>query len=279
LKIIPILFSPFKADGGSMFGITPKKSWENYYPSDENNLCKWALHSLLIDDGKNIVLIDNGFGNSDQQILKDYKVENFKQAKDIIAGYNYTIEQVTHVILTHLHIDHCGGSFLQNFSNNLEPTFPNAKYIISKNQFDTAGNPSEFEKDSFQPVVISAFSKMKNIQFVEKNGYLFYWLELRIFDGHTNGLIIPIIHTSKTSIVFTGDLIPSLAHLVLQSIMAYDIDPVLSLSERNQFLNEACEKKYILFFQHDFYHVCCNLKKENSRIVPAEIFQFSGIIY
>lgn len=278
MKIIPILFSPFKADGGTMFGISPKNLWKNYYLSDENNLCKWALRSLLIDDGENLVLIDNGFGNTDREILKDYSIENFKHTKEIISRYNYDIDQITHVLLTHLHPDHCGGSFVLNRSNNYKATFPNAKYIFSKRQFDVARNSSDFERDSFQPEIISAFSQMNNIQLIKKNDYLFSWLELRIFNGHTNGLIIPVIHTSKLSIVFIGDLIPSIAHLVLQSIMAYDTNPVVSLIERNQFLNEVYEKKYFLFFQHDFYHECCNLKKENNRIVPAEFFVLSEII-
>jgi glyoxylase-like metal-dependent hydrolase (beta-lactamase superfamily II) len=278
MKIIPVYFSSFKANGTAMFGSSPRNSWQMVYPDDEQGRCSWALRSLLIDDGKNIVLIDSGFGNSDNNILIEYCLDNFKNSIDILNSVGYKAEQVTHVVYTHLHVDHCGGSFLTDDEGSLKPSFPNATYIISQAHLESALSPSDFERSSFQPEIISKIANHRKLLLIKNECFPFSWLELDIFDGHTKGLIIPVIHTSAKPIVFVGDLIPSALHLNLQATMDYDINRLLSLTERENFLEEAFENDSILFFQHDFYNECCSLKKENSRILPAEYFKVINFI-
>ncbi len=273
-----ILFSPFKVDGQKMFGKTSKNFWNKLYPSEETGLCNWALRSLLVDDGKNLILIDTGFNNFDRQILKEYFINNFKSASEIIEENNIRCNQVNYVLHTHMHLDHCGGSFKIISNKRIEPSFPNATYILSKQQLVTANNPSAFEQDSFQSDIISAFTKHSNLKFIDNNYYILPWLELRIFNGHTKGLIIPIVHLEKQSIVFIGDFIPSAAHLFLESTMSYDVDPGISLHERNVFLKECEEKKFVLFFQHDYYNECCNLNLVKNKIVPNEFFSINDLI-
>jgi glyoxylase-like metal-dependent hydrolase (beta-lactamase superfamily II) len=277
MRIKSIIFSAFKVQGRKMFGNTPEDRWQKIYPADKKGLCSWALRSLLIDDGQNLVLIDTGFSDMDRQVLEEYSIVNFKIADKHIEDSGVPCETITHLLHTHLHVDHCGGSFKSDGKNNLVPSFPNASYICSKQQLISASNPSSFEKDSFQPEIISAFTAYSGLKQIETNCYLFPWLELRIFNGHTKGLLIPFIHFEERTLVFAGDLIPSAAHLVLESIMSYNIDLKISLKEQKVLLEEAAVKNYILFFQHDFLIECCSLKYDKGKIVPDKIFRVSEL--
>jgi glyoxylase-like metal-dependent hydrolase (beta-lactamase superfamily II) len=271
MKIIPVYFSEFKAPGQKMFGNTPEYLWNKYYPAEKNGICTWALRSLLITNDDFTLLIDSGFGNSNKEILNEYSVTDFKSPHEIIKNTGIGYNDVNIVLHTHLHLDHCGGSFL----NEQEPSFPNATYIVSEKQLLTATNPSEFEKESFQPEIIHAFSGFPKLKLIEKESLLFSWLELKIFNGHTNGLIVPLIHSKNIILAFVGDLIPSVTHLLLDSIMGYNTDAGLSIREQKYFLTEAIENNYYLFFQHDCYNECCNLKYENNRIVPDKFFRIN----
>jgi glyoxylase-like metal-dependent hydrolase (beta-lactamase superfamily II) len=263
-----ISFGTFKTDGASMFGPTPENKWKKIYSADENNLCTWELRSLLIDDGTHIVLIDTGFGNTNPDVLSKYGVISEFDTKTCLQKAGYTCEQITHVLHTHLHLDHCGGSFEKHY-NSFEPLFPNAKYIVGKYQLETATDSSEFERDSFLPEITTAFIVKSNLHMISEESFLFPWLELFLFNGHTIGMIVPVIHSKNCSIVFAGDLIPSGAHLDLRTVMNYDINPILCLAERESFLEDIFDNDVIIFFQHDYFKECCTLKKENSRIVPA----------
>ncbi len=144
-------------------------------------------------------------------------------------------------------------------------------------QLNTALHPSDFEKESFRPEIIVAFNDYKNVVKIKKDCFLFPWLELRIFYGHTVGLIVPVIHNGSKTIVFVGDLLPSAAHLILNSVMGYDINPELVYKERNALLNEAYKKGYLLFFQHDLYYECCSLKFENNYFQPDKFSKISDL--
>jgi glyoxylase-like metal-dependent hydrolase (beta-lactamase superfamily II) len=266
--IKPISFGTFKTEGSSMFGQSPEPKWKKIYSADENNLCTWELRSLLIDDGTHVILIDTGFGLTNSEMLSKYSVTSECDTKKCLLNSGYACEQVTHVLHTHLHLDHCGGSF-EKQAISIEPLFPNAKYIVGKSQLETATDPSEFEQDSFLPEITTAFIVKCNLHMISEECFLFPWLELFLFNGHTTGLIIPVIHSKNKPIVFAGDLIPSGAHLELQAVMNYDVNPILSLAERESFLEDMFDNDAIIFFQHDYYNECCTLKKINSRIAPA----------
>jgi glyoxylase-like metal-dependent hydrolase (beta-lactamase superfamily II) len=277
MNLSKVEFSGFKDKGQQMFGNTQRRDWEKEYAADENGMCSWALRSLLIEHENNLILIDTGFNNFDKTIIEEYSINDFATASENLINVGIDIEKISHVIHTHLHIDHCGGSFIISGDKIALPTFINAQYFCSKQQLNTATQPSEFEETSFQTEITSAFSKFNNLQQIEKEYFLFPWLEFLLFNGHTKGLTLPVIHSPKYSIAYVGDLIPTIAHLRLQSVMNYDINPLLSLSERENFLEDAFENEYILFFQHDFLFECCTLKKEKGRILPAEIFKLSDL--
>jgi glyoxylase-like metal-dependent hydrolase (beta-lactamase superfamily II) len=272
MQIKVLEFSRFQASGHAMFGSTQSLEWQRIYPPVEANLCLWALRSLLIINGADCILIDTGFGSFDKRVLGEYHVEKFKPAYLILAEQGISPEKVTHIIHTHLHLDHCGGSFKEDDNEILIPAFPNAKYIVSRRQFEAALKPSAFERDSFQPEVIEAFKNHNNIQFIDNECFVFSWLELLLFNGHTEGMIVPVVHLGKDSVAFVGDLIPSIAHLDLQSTMDYDVNKLLSLAERQEFLEDAYENGYVLFFQHDAMHQYIGLKNENGKTVTNKMF-------
>ncbi len=265
----------FKAPGTSMFGNSSLKEWQRLYTPDQEGLCKWALRSLFIKYGEYSLLIDAGFGNIREADLKEYHVENFinvGKRLDILG-----IKNITHLLLTHLHLDHCGGLLHSEKSLKIENLFNSSQILLSNKQLNSAENPSSFEADSFQPEIVEAISRSANLKLIEKECFVFPWLELFLFNGHTRGLIVPVIHSPKCSIAFVGDLIPSVAHLILQSTMTYDVNQVLALAEREEFLEEAFENEYILFFQHDIFNECCSLKKEGNKIVPDSIFKLEEV--
>lgn len=276
MQIQAIHFSPFKASGQKMFGSTPMVEWQRYVSMNDDGTCDWALRSLLISEGENHVLIDTGFAAGFPNIIDEYKITDFKSASEVFSFNGINPDSITHVVHTHLHLDHCGGSF-QKDEKSFKAFFNNAVYYVSKQNIDTALNPEEIEKDSYQPEIVTAFCENGNKCLVENESYVFPWLELLFFNGHTKGLILPVIHTQKQSIAFVGDLIPSAAHIILNSASAYDMNPLLCLAEREEFLDEAFENEYLLFFQHDSTYECCSLKKENSRVVPAEFFAIENI--
>jgi glyoxylase-like metal-dependent hydrolase (beta-lactamase superfamily II) len=255
-----------------MFGSTPEENWRSVYPADNSGFCSWALRSLLIDDGTNKVLIDTGFNDFDQGVLEEYKIENFKPTSEIVENKDC----VSVVIHTHLHLDHCGGSFFKH-NEKFDPVFQNAEYFVSESQLYAAEKPSAFEKDSFQQEIVSAFRNYKGLKLIKSNCNLFPWLELRLFNGHTNGLIVPIIKEKNKTLVFIGDLIPSAAHLSLNSISGYDINPSLSQTERNEFLKEAHQNNYILFFQHDIINECCTIDYSGKNFIPLKTFSLSEL--
>lgn len=277
MQITKVDFSAFKAKGELMFGNTDNTTWEREYPSEHKGNCNWALRSLLVEHGDAKILIDSGFGNSNPDILDEYEVDEFQSSKKILNSLGKKPDEISHVLHTHLHLDHCGGSFLKDENDNITPSFQNATYYCGNQQLNTAKKPTDFEKDSFQREIVSAFSNYGNLKLLKNECFLFPWLEILIFNGHTIGMTLPVIHTPKYSLAFVGDLLPSIAHLRLQITMSYDINQVLSLTERENFLEDAYENEYILFFQHDYFYECCTLKKEKSRILPAEIFKFSDL--
>jgi glyoxylase-like metal-dependent hydrolase (beta-lactamase superfamily II) len=244
-----------------MFGVVPKVIWNDLYPADNNNLCNWALRCLLVVEGDRKILIDNGIGEKqDDKFLKHYHLNGDATLKDSLAKLGYTTDDITDMVLTHLHFDHCGGSIKKTGDDTFEPTFKNATYWISKGQWDWATHPNRREKASFLKENIFPIEESGQLKLVEEEGELFPNFMIKFFNGHTNGQIIPHINYNGRTIVFMADLLPSTAHVPMPYIMAYDTRPLITLKEKEKFFNEAVENDYVLFFEHDIYYECCTLK-------------------
>lgn len=274
MNLYPVNITNFKIDGGAMFGVVPRVLWEKHYPAGENNLCNWALRSLLVDTGERVALIDNGFGNKQsEKFLSHFHLNENKGIEKALEEHGYGPPDITDMIITHLHYDHCGGGVKYNAAGTgFEMTFPNARYWVGKEQWESAMNPNSREKDSFLEENLLPMQESGQMHLVENNGEIIPGVVVRIYNGHTRGQLIPFIRANGSTIVFAADLIPSLAHIPLSWIMSYDVMPLETLREKENFLKEAEREGYILFFQHDLYHECCTLKQTPKGIRANETF-------
>jgi glyoxylase-like metal-dependent hydrolase (beta-lactamase superfamily II) len=269
----------FRLDGGAMFGIVPKSLWNKVYPADENNLCNLSMRCLLIETEGRKIIIDAGIGNKqDDKFLSHYYLNGNYSLEAFLAEHGFKKEGITDVILTHLHFDHCGGAVYKDVKNNFQLTFPNAAYWVSKPQFEWAMKPNQREKASYLRENIDPIINSGKLHFIEKVGMLTSKIQLRLFNGHTEGLIIPFIKYKNKTLVFTADLLPTAAHIPASWLCGYDTRPLISIEERNSFLSEAMQNNYTLFFEHDIYRECCNLKQTEKGIKMDKSFTLSEFL-
>lgn len=269
----------FMLDGGAMFGVVPKSLWQKVYPANENNLCNLAMRSLLISvNGRNI-LVDTGIGNKqDEKFFSHYYLNGPCSLEGSLKENGFTKDDITDVILTHLHFDHCGGAVENNMEGNLQPAFRNAGYWVSKPQWEWALHPNPREKASFLKENILPLEESGQLKFIEENTTFLPGIELRIFNGHSSGQMIPLIRYNGKTVVFTADLIPTVAHLPAAYVCGYDTQPLVSVKERDTFLKEALENDYILFFEHDIHVECCTLTYTEKGIRMERSFTFSEFL-
>ena len=286
MKLYSINTGYFKLDGGAMFGVVPKTIWNKINPADENNLCSWALRCLLIEDGDRLILVDNGNGDKqDAKFFSHYHLHGDDTLEKSLAKYGFTKNDITDVFLTHLHFDHCGGS-IKREGDKLVPNFPNATFWSNKEHWEWATEPNEREKASFLKENILPIQESGKLKFMEvvkgnesKLGEVNFseTISVRFVNGHTQGMMVPQISYKSKKVVFMADLLPSAGHIPIPYIMAYDMQPLLSLQEKKLFLKEAVENDYILFFEHDPVHECCKLQLTERGIRPKEFFKLEDI--
>lgn len=261
MKLFSINTGTFKLDGGAMFGVVPKVMWQKSYPADENNLCTWALRCLLIETENRRVLIDCGIGNKQsEKFLGHYHIVGNDGFEKSLDHTGFSPDDITDVILTHLHFDHCGGAVKHNADKTgFEPTFKNATYWIGKQQWDLANNPNQREKASYLNENFIPLLEAGQIKFIQNSMEIFPNIVVRIFNGHTAGQVIPFITFNEKTFVYMADFIPTTVHIPLPFILSYDTSPLVTLSEKEEFLKEAVLNNYILFFEHDNINECCTL--------------------
>jgi glyoxylase-like metal-dependent hydrolase (beta-lactamase superfamily II) len=262
MKLYPINTGNLKLDGGAMFGVVPKVIWNKLYPCDENNLCNWSMRCLLIVDGDRKILIDCGIGDKQsEKFFLNYYLNGDNSLDKSLAAIGLGVDDITDVILTHLHFDHCGGAVRWNSDKTgYVPTFRNSTYITSKAQWDWATNPNNREKASFLKENILPIMEKGKMMLADSDCELFPGISIRIFNGHTDGQVIPFISYKDRTVVYMADLLPSSAHIPLPYVMSYDTRPLITLTEKEAFMNEAAQNGYVLFFEHDLYHECCTVQ-------------------
>ena len=279
MKLYSIETGNLKLDGGAMFGVVPKSLWQKVYPSDENNLCNWAMRCLLVIDGNRKILIDNGIGDKqNEDFLRHYYLNGDDTLEKSLAKFGYTPDDITDMILTHLHFDHCGGSIKYSpDKTNFELAFKNATYWASKQQYEWAINPNRREGASFLKENILPIEQSGHLKLVEKDTEIFPGIKLELFHGHTEGQIIPVIKTNGKTIAFMADLLPSTAHIPMPWVMAYDTKPLFTFKDKERFYKEAIEGDYILFFEHDIYHECCTIQETKKGVRVKETFKLKDV--
>ncbi|MBI5218412.1 MAG: MBL fold metallo-hydrolase [Bacteroidia bacterium] len=267
-----------KVDGGAMFGVVPKILWQKVYPADENNLCTCAIRSLLIDTGTKKILVDTGIGDKqDKKFFGRFSPSANDTLKKSLDKIGYSFDDITDVVLTHLHFDHCGGCVKYNENGLLEIAFKNALYWCSRQQWDWAKKPNKKEKASYLDENILPIEESGRLKLIEKNTEIYPGIFLKILYGHTEGLLSLLIKTPKNTLSFPGDLMPAAAYISLPYIAGYDIRPLETLKEKEALLRDAVENNHILFFQHDLYNECCTVQNVEKGIRMKESFRLTDI--
>ncbi|HQK98925.1 MAG TPA: MBL fold metallo-hydrolase [Bacteroidia bacterium] len=269
----------FKLDGGAMFGVVPKSMWQKLNATDENNMCTWAMRCLLIEDGNKLILIDNGIGNKqDDKFFGHYFLHGDTNLDQSLKAAGFSKDDITDVFLTHLHFDHCGGSIEWNKDKTgFIPVFKNAHFWSNANHWEWATKPNAREKASFLKENILPIQESGQLKLTEDGAEPFAGVKVKYMNGHTDGMMLPHINYKGKTVVFMADLLPSVGHIPLPYVMAYDTRPLLTLSEKAAFLNEAAEKEYILFFEHDPINQCCTLQQTEKGVRLKETFRLEEI--
>ncbi|HHU27359.1 MAG TPA: MBL fold metallo-hydrolase [Bacteroidales bacterium] len=249
----------FLGDGGVMFGSVPKRYWSAKYPVDDHNMCAMALRCLFIDTGDRRILVDAGIGNKHDNRLKFYHPYDQKDIAQAIREIGYAPEEVTDVILTHLHFDHCGGSTVLNTKGKAVPTYPNATYWVSLDQWENYRNPMLFEKGSFFADNIEPVHDAGQLQLVEGDTRIDEHICLELYDGHSPGQIVVLIDTQQGDYAFPGDVVPTSLNLSLSWVSAYDNSAAIAMEEKKRFLDKAKVDQRTLIFCHDAYTVSAKL--------------------
>jgi len=262
-----------------MFGVVPKSIWSKLNPSDENNMCNWAMRCMLIEEDGRLILIDNGMGaKQDEKFFSYYYLNGDDTLEKSLAKYGFGKDDITDVFLTHLHFDHCGGS-IEKSGDELVPAFKNATYWSNERHWKWATNPNDREKASFLKENILPIQQSGQLKFIDTMDEIEFTknIHIRFVNGHTESMMLPQIQYNDKMVVYMADLLPSTFHIPVPYIMAYDTRPLESLREKKQFLTEALEKNYLLFFEHDPVTECCNLKLTDKGIRSNETFLLENV--
>ena len=270
----------FKLDGGAMFGVVPKSLWNRLNPGDENNLCTWAMRCLAIEDGDRLILLDNGIGDKqNEKFFSHFHPHGDHSLMGSLKAAGFGLDDVTDNFLTHLHFDHCGGGVVweDREAGKARPTFANARYWTNKNHWDWALQPNPREKASFLKENLLPMQEAGQLHFVEGESP-FPQFDIYYADGHTEKQMLPIIKYKDKTIVFAADLLPSQWHVPMPYVMAYDVRPLVTMTEKAAFLERAVAEQWIIFFEHDPVVECATLMQTEKGIRIDQTFPLSEIL-
>lgn len=278
MKLYSINAGFFKLDGGAMFGVVPKSIWNKINPADDNNMCSWALRCLLIEDGNRLILVDNGMGDKqDAKFFGHYYMHGDDTLDTSLAAQGFHRDDITDVVLSHLHFDHCGGSIVRS-GDQLVPAFKNATFWSNQRHWKWATEPNDREKASFLIENILPIQQSGQLKFIETHPNDFpSSMMVRQAFGHTDAMMLPQVQYKGKTIVFMADLLPSAGHIPLPYVMAYDMFPLTTLNEKKAFLTEAQQNDFVLFFEHDPVIECCKLQLTEKGIRMKDSFKLCDL--
>ncbi len=272
MKLYTIDTGFFKLDGGAMFGVVPKVLWNRLNPSDENNLCTWAMRCLLIEDGDRKILIDTGMGDKqDAKFKSHFHPHGTDTLVSSIENHGFSVDDITDVIITHFHFDHVGGALYKNTNGNIVPTFPNATYWSNELHYNWALDPNAREKASFLKENFVPLYDMGILQFidVEQDVKFTDRISISFVDGHTKAMMVPYIQMDDgKTLVYGADLMPSHCHISMPYVMSYDLFPLKTLEEKAALYERATDGNHVIYFEHDKDMVAGTIKRnEKGRVV------------
>lgn len=268
----------FKLDGGAMFGVVPKSIWQRTNPADERNLCTWATRLMLIEDGKRLTLVDTGIGDKqDEKFFSHYYMHGDDTLDKSLNKLGFHRDDITDVILTHLHFDHCGGAIVRE-GEKLLPAFKNARYWSNKDHWEWAVNPNPREKASFLKENILPIQESGQLNFIDINSPQYdSEIDMRFAYGHTEAMMLPKIQYKGKTILYMADLLPSVGHIPIAYVMGYDVRPLVTMQERQDYWKEIVDNEYIMFLEHDSVHECATLQYTEKGIRLKDTFKLSDI--
>ena len=280
----PIEAGNFKLDGGGMFGVVPKTIWQRTNPADANNLIDIAARCLLIEEGNKLTLIDTGMGHKQSdKFFGYYSPWGSYNLKDSIEKAGFSMDEVTDVFLSHLHFDHVGGAVQWNKDHSgYEMAFKNAHFWTNKNHWKWATEPNAREKASFLKENLQPIKEAGQLRFLKDNTQVVerasdFNFEVFYADGHTEKQMLPMIQYQGKTLVFMGDLLPTIGHIPLPYVMGYDTRPLLTLKEKAYFLDLAASQGYYLFLEHDAHHEVITVKQTEKGVRLDQVFTFSEL--
>jgi glyoxylase-like metal-dependent hydrolase (beta-lactamase superfamily II) len=250
----------FHADGGAMFGAIPKRAWSRKYPVAEDNTCVLAMNCLLVWNPSKVILLDTGVGTKELSELSYYGFHDTQAIAERIRAQGFEQEQITDVVLSHLHFDHCGGCTYYDAQGNLRITFPNARHWVGLKQWDNYLHPNALEKTSFRSGDMYPVYEAGLLQTVESDDYeLIDGFRLYTYDGHSPGQLVSVFELEDGLGIFAGDVIPTRANFPDTWISAYDTHPLQSLDAKIRLKKKMKEKPSQLFLYHDAYSSIYNV--------------------
>ncbi len=272
MELFTIETGHFKLDGGAMFGVVPKSIWHKLNPADDNNMISLAMRCLLVQTENRLILIDNGMGNKqDTKFFGYYFLHGNHSLDASLAAKGFTRNDITDMVLTHLHFDHCGGSINHNADKTkFETAFPNATYWVSEAHWQEALQPNPREKASFLKENILPIQESGQLQLLQPGQQFHPEIDLLFSNGHTQSMMHPIIPYKGSKLIYLADVIPTQAHIPIPYVMGYDVRPLDTMKEKNDILNMAVENNWVLFFEHDPLLQACTVKQTEKGIRVAE---------
>ncbi|WP_293945358.1 MULTISPECIES: MBL fold metallo-hydrolase [unclassified Sphingobacterium] len=278
MKLHAIETGFFKLDGGAMFGVVPKSIWNKTNPADANNMCTWGNRLLLVEEGKRLMLVDTGLGDKQtEKFFSHYYLHGDATLDKSLKSIGFDRNDITDVVLTHLHFDHCGGAIIRE-GEKLCPAFKNANFWSNNDHWAWATAPNAREKASFLKENILPIQESGQLKFVEDVEEPFgKEIDIRYAHGHTEAMMLPQIQYKGKTILYMADLLPSVGHIPIPYVMGYDVRPLITMDERNTYWNEIVDNEYILFLEHDPMNECCTLQHTEKGIRVKDIFKLSDI--
>ena len=272
----------FKLDGGAMFGVVPKSMWQKLNPADDHNMCTWALRCLLVEDAGRLLLVDTGIGEKqDEKFRGHFYLHGDDTLKKSLRQLGYTAADITDVLLTHLHFDHCGGGVMRTADNALQLAFPNATYWSNEGHWNWATAPNPREKASFLKENILPIRESGQLRFIDPQAgvpaELSSLSDLIYVDGHTEKMMLPKLSYKDRTLVFAADLLPSAHHVGLPYVMSYDVRPLVTMDEKARFLQQAAAENWVLVLEHDHQTECITVEQTERGIKVAEKFSLAEL--
>jgi glyoxylase-like metal-dependent hydrolase (beta-lactamase superfamily II) len=257
----------FSTDGGAMFGVVPRTSWTRIYPFEEDNRCPLTMRVVYAEIGKHKVLFDTGIGALPLDELASYHFRDVKKISEELEKMGIPPSELTDVVLSHLHFDHCGGSVVCDAFGKLIPAFPNATYWASKRQCELSKKPSAWESDSYAPNVVAILEEAGLLKLIDEDCGLFPGLEIQLYQGHTQGQLVSWISSlDGASYVIPGDVMPMTPHISPLCISAFDCSAEVSVLEKMRFLEKALNNQSVVFLYHDVENQFVTLVENNGCI-------------